>query len=156
VDASAPLTDVLAAEKALAFRVFDALGVVLTPAERAAVERRPTANLAALLAYGRGVREEYDGDFRRAVDAYRRAAQLDPNFGAAATRAAVARTLSETGTLTPILVPGLRPVDAAVVSAVDRLNRPLDPISSLTRPNTAADPAFPITTTTVVIVVTQP
>ncbi|HEY0777057.1 MAG TPA: CsgG/HfaB family protein [Gemmatirosa sp.] len=156
VDARAPLADVLAAEKALAFRVFEALGVVLTPGERADVEQRPTSNIAALLAYGRGVREEYDGNFRGAVDQYRRALRLDPHLRAAANRAAVARTLSETGTLTPILVPGLRAVDGAVASAIDRLNRPLDPISSLTRPNTVTDPAFPVTTSTVVIVVTQP
>ncbi len=156
VDATAPLVDVLAAEKALAFRIFEALGVVLTPAERELVERRPTANLAALLAYGRGVRDEYQGDYRDAMDEFRRASRIDPGFGAARSRLTEARTLGETGTLTPILVPGLRPVDAAVASTVDRLNRPLDPLSSLTRPGTAADPAFPITTTTVVIVVTRP
>ena len=156
VDASAPLTDVLAAEKALAFRIFDQLGVVLTPAERAAVEQRPTSNLAALLVYGRGVREEYDGDYRRAADSFRRALRLDPQFRAAASRGIEARTLSETGTTTPILVPGIRPIDGAVASTVDRLNRPLDPISSLTRPNTPADPSFPVTTATVIIVVTRP
>ena len=156
VDASAPLADVLDAEKALAFRIFDALGVALTPAERAAVEQRPTANLAALLAYGRGVREEYDGDFRRAVQDFRRAQRLDPHFRAAANRETEARILGETGTITPIIVPGVRPVDGAVASTIDRINRPLDPISTLTRPTTAADPSFPVTTTTVVIVVTRP
>ena len=156
VDASAPLTDVLAAEKALAFRIFESLGVILTPSERAAVEERPTTNLAALLAFGRGVREEYDGDFRRAVDDFARARRLDPKFRAAATRGTEARTLGETGTVTPLLVPGLRAVDGAVASTVDRLNRPLDPISSLTRPSTAVDPSFPVTTATVVIVVTRP
>lgn len=156
VDASAPLSDVLAAEKALAFRIFDHLGIVLTPAERAAVEQRPTANLAALVAYGRGVREEYDGDYRRAVDSFRRAQRLDPKFRAAGTRVSEARTLSETGTTTPILVPGTRPVDGAVASTVDRLNRPLDPIASLTRPSTPVDPSFPVTTTTVIIVVRRP
>jgi hypothetical protein len=45
IDARAPLDDVLAAEKALVLRIFDALGVVLAPSERArrrgAADREP-------------------------------------------------------------------------------------------------------------------
>lgn len=156
VDASAPLRDVLAAEKALAFRIFDALGVVLTPAEREAVDRRPTSDLAALLAYGRGVQAQYEGDYRRAADEFRRAERLDPRFREAQQRGDEAHRLSEVGTLTPVVVPGLRALDGAIGSMVDRLNRPLDPISSLTRPSTPADPSFPFTTATVVIVVSRP
>lgn len=156
LDAQAPLADVLAAEKALAFRLFDALGVTLTPAERAAVEQRPTADLAALLAYGRGVRRQFEGDFRGATEEFRRAQQLDPGFRAAADRAMQARTLSEAGTARPLVVLGLRPVDAAVATTLDRLNRPLDAITTLARSNTAADPAFPLLATTVVVNISRP
>jgi hypothetical protein len=81
----APVDEVIDIEKALAFRLFDVLGVTLTPAEQAAMDQRPTRNLAALLAYGRGVRDESAGDERGAAREYRRAIGLDPNFREART-----------------------------------------------------------------------
>lgn len=158
VDAQAPLSDILAAEKALALRLFESLGVVLTPAERAAVEQRPTNNLGALLAYGRGVQRQLDGDFRGALDEFRRARRLDPGFRAARDRADQARTLSESGGGgSPVSVPGVRAVDAAVAGTLDRLNRPLDLITSVVRSSgSPADPGFPSTVATVVIRVTRP
>jgi len=77
---------ILDAEKALAFSLLDQLGVTLTPAERAAIEQRPTRNIAALLAYSRGVRDEALGDYRSAVNGYQDAVRLDPSFGQARTR----------------------------------------------------------------------
>jgi hypothetical protein len=156
VDASAPLADILAAEKALAFRVFDQLGVSLAPDERAAVEQRATGNLGALLAYGNGVRLQYLGDFRGAAAEFRRALRLDPGFQAASERAAEARAQGESGAPAPLLVPGLRAVDAVVGLTIDRLNRPLDPITTLTPNARVGDPAFPTTAATVVIVITRP
>lgn len=91
IDASAPLDRILDAEKALAFHLFDRLGVTLTPAERAAVEQRPTANIAALLAYSRGVRADALGQYDLAGDEYSEAARLDPGFRMAASRARAAR-----------------------------------------------------------------
>ena len=157
VDASAPLTDVLAAEKALAFRLFDQLGVTLTPDERAAVAQRPTANLAALLAYGNGARLQLLGDYWGAAAEFRKAARLDPNFRIARDRAAAARNLAESGAANPVLVPGVRAIDAAVGVTIDRLNRPIDYITTLT-PNgpRTTDPAFVTTTATVVITVNRP
>jgi hypothetical protein len=158
IDARAPLDDVLAAEKALVLRIFDALGVVLAPSERAAVEERPTANLAALLAYGRGVQRQLDGDFRGAQDEFRRARRLDPSFRAARERGEQARALSESGsTGSPVSIPGVRAVDAAVAGTLDRLNRPLDLLTTVVRSaGSAGDPSFPSTIATVVIRVTRP
>jgi hypothetical protein len=158
IDAQAPLADLFAAEKALALRLFDVLGITLTPSERAAVEERPTANLLALLAYGRGVQRQLEGDFRGARDEFRRAERLDPKFRAARERGAQARALSESGaTGSPVSVPGVRAVDAAVAGALDRLNRPLDLLTSVVRSaGSAGDPAFPSTVATVVIRVTRP
>ena len=48
---TAPENEILDAEKRLAFKIFDDLGVNLSPAERQAVEERPTRHLGALLAY---------------------------------------------------------------------------------------------------------
>jgi len=82
VTAGTPTTldALLDAEKAFAFAVFDRLGVVLAPAERALVEQRPTRNLAALLAYSRGVQAEAQLDFAFARREYREAIRQDPGF----------------------------------------------------------------------------
>jgi len=157
IDARAPLADILAAEKELVFRILEALGVTLTPAERAAIQRRATTDLGALLAYGSGLRLEYLGDFRGAAAEFRRAQRLDPAFVVAGERAREARARSEAGTMAPLALPGLRSLDAAVGSTIDRINRPLDYITTVTR-NTggAGDPSFPSTAATVLITITRP
>lgn len=90
-DALARLFDL---EKRLALRIFDAMGIELTAAERERVNRRPTENLQALLAYGRGLRAADAGDFRAAVVHFREAVRLDPNFAAARLRAEEAEKLA--------------------------------------------------------------
>lgn len=127
------LDDILDAEKVLAFAVFEALGVTLTPAERARVEQRPTRNLAALLAYSRGVRAQAVLDFQEARRSYQEALRNDPRFGAAGSR------LDEVGG-SPGTGPGagegadLARAGALALSAV---NAP-----QLPQLSTAADPAF--------------
>jgi len=155
LDARAPVRDVLAAEKALAFRLFEVLGVTLSPAERTLVEERPTSSGEALLAYGRGVQAELTGDPRAAAGEYLRAARLDPSFRLATDRAAgVTRRL---GAAAAALIPGVRGVEAPVMGVVDRINRPLDLITTQSRPLPGpGDPAFPTTLVTVVIVIQRP
>jgi hypothetical protein len=80
------LEAVLVAEKRVAFWVLDELGITITPAERTRIEERPTRNLAALLAYGRGVRDELRQDFPAAQAHFREAVRLDLGFAAATTR----------------------------------------------------------------------
>jgi tetratricopeptide (TPR) repeat protein len=75
------------AEKRLALRIYETVGVVLTAAEREAVNRRPTENLQAILAYGRGLRASDAGDWALAAQHFSEAARLDPNFAAARQRA---------------------------------------------------------------------
>jgi TolB-like protein len=91
VNASARLDDIFRAEKELAYRLLQEMGISLTPAERAAVEQRPTASLAAFLAYSRGVRYEVFGRFDDAAREYQVAADLDPAFVEASLRARDAR-----------------------------------------------------------------
>jgi TolB-like protein len=155
LDARAPRRDILAAEKALAFRLFEQLGVTLTPAERARVEERPSGNGEAVLAYGRGVQAELQGDLRAAAGAYLQASRIDPSFRQATERAAtMTRALGATASA---LIPGIRGLEAPVTGVVDRLNRPLDLITTLSRPLLGpADPAFPTTLVTVVIVIQRP
>ena len=86
VSARAPLARIFDAESALAFQIFNALGITLTPGERAAIEAAPTRNVAALLAYSRGVRDEYFGRYGQAAQQYQAALQADPNFVNASLR----------------------------------------------------------------------
>lgn len=84
-------------EKEMVFRVIERLDITLTPAERRAIEKVPTQNLQAFLAYSRGLRQEDEGRYAEASASYQRAAELDPNFEAAANRADQAASLSASG-----------------------------------------------------------
>jgi hypothetical protein len=86
LDGSAPLDQIFDAEKSLAFRLFDALGVTLTPAERRAVEPQETRSLVAFLEFSRGSRAEAFSDFGGAQTHYAEAVRLDPSFQAARAR----------------------------------------------------------------------
>lgn len=90
VYAEAPLDRVIDAEKALALLLFERLGIQLTPAQRQRIEQRQTTQLAALVAYGRGVQAEARGDAAGATAAFEDAARLDAAFAAARTQASAA------------------------------------------------------------------
>ena len=98
VTASAGAADVLNRlfdlEKELVLSIFTNLGIQLTPAERAEINQRPTANLQAFLAYSRGLEAEDNGDFGAARDAFTEAAGLDPAFRQASQGASAAGDLS--------------------------------------------------------------
>lgn len=85
------LDALFAAQKQLVLRIFDQLGVTLTPAERQLVDRTPTTNLNAFLDYSRGLMASDDGRFDDAVRFFENARLLDPGFGAAASRASAAQ-----------------------------------------------------------------
>jgi len=78
--ASAPFARLFEAQSELTFRVYEALGVQLSPAERARIEARATAQLAAVVAYGRGLEAEARGDATAAADFFTEAARLDAGF----------------------------------------------------------------------------
>jgi len=81
-------------EKQVAFQLFANLGIQLSPAERAAINQRPTQNLQAFLAYSQGLEAEDRGDFGAAQADFDHASSLDPSFRAAAAGAANAGNLS--------------------------------------------------------------
>jgi tetratricopeptide (TPR) repeat protein len=85
------LDALFAAQKQLVLRIFDQLGVTLTPAERQLVDRTPTTNLNAFLDYSRGLMAADDGRFEDATRFFESARALDPGFGAAASRASAAQ-----------------------------------------------------------------
>jgi TolB-like protein len=94
VYAEAPLDRVIDAEKALVLLILERLGITLTPAQRQRIEQRQTTQLAALVAYGRGVQAEARGDAAGATAAFEDAARLDAAFTAARNQAAAAPAAS--------------------------------------------------------------
>jgi tetratricopeptide (TPR) repeat protein len=81
-------------EKALAFRVFNNLGIQLTPAEQEAINQRPTQNIQAFLAYSRGLQSQDQGDYGAAQASFNEAVTIDPRFRAASQGASTATELS--------------------------------------------------------------
>jgi|ERR1043166_2293431 TolB-like protein len=88
LSASAPLARVIDAEKALALRVAEELGVTLTPAQRIAIEQRQTNNVQAMVAFGKGLQAEAKGDIPGAMAQFEEASRMDAAFSAARTQMA--------------------------------------------------------------------
>jgi hypothetical protein len=103
VSANTSLDQIIDAEKALALRLFAALNITLTPAQRARVERRQTTNLSAILAFGRGLEAEARGDAAAATRAFQEAARIDPGFEAARAQASGRSSTSRPAGVTRIL-----------------------------------------------------
>ena len=87
------LTDVLGVESEIAKRVAESLQARLNGREEHALAVKPTKNPEAYDAYLRGLafearsyRYTYPDLWRKAVDCYQRAAELDPNFASAWSR----------------------------------------------------------------------
>jgi TolB-like protein len=80
------LEQLFAIEKAIVLKLFEDLGVVLTTAERQAIEERPTRSMQAFLAYSKGLQLEDEGKFSEAALSFNDALRLDPSFGAAAQK----------------------------------------------------------------------
>lgn len=126
---------VLDLEKELALGIYAALGVELTPAERARVTRRQTESLQALLAFGTGLEAMDAGDFARATEAFRAAAQADPGFDLARRRA------SEASAAATAAAPGAL-AEAAVRRMDDALEvRPTVDLADLAELPDRRDPA---------------
>jgi TolB-like protein len=81
-------------EKTLVYRVFNNLGIQLSPAEQEAINQNPTQNVQAFLVYSRGLEAQDRGDFTAAQADFNQAAVIDPGFRAAVQGAAAAGQLS--------------------------------------------------------------
>ena len=73
-------------EKNIVLQLFDSLGVVLTTAERNAIEQRPTRSMQAFLAYSQGLQFEDQGRYGEAASRYQEAVRIDPSFSQASQR----------------------------------------------------------------------
>ena len=81
-------------EKKVTLGLVTALGVVITTAERNAIEQRPTKSLQAFLAYSQGLAYEDQGRFDDASRAYANAARIDPGFGVAQQKSVATANMS--------------------------------------------------------------
>ncbi len=74
-------------QKVLVFQLIDEMGIQLSPEDRQEIERVPTQNLQAFLAYSRGLERQDAGAYAEAAQLFRQAAQADPSFEEATTEA---------------------------------------------------------------------
>lgn len=78
-----PFPRLLELEKQVVFDLASQLGIELTEAERQRILRQGPKNLAAFLAYSRGLEDMDRGDYQGAARHFGAAAQADPSFQAA-------------------------------------------------------------------------
>lgn len=160
VTATAPLDRILDAEKSLAFRLFDAMGVTLTPAEHAAVEQRPTKDIAAFLAYGRGVHNEVLARYEDAAQDYQAALAIDPTFALARQRLRAVQLYSAArragGSNAQSASSAADALTRVGYLTAGRVNQPV--LTAVQEPRLGggpADPSFP-TIATLLIVISNP
>jgi tetratricopeptide (TPR) repeat protein len=84
-------------EKDLVFDVIEKMGIELTFQERERIQRIPTQNMRAFLAYCNGLEKEDAGQFEAAVKSYQQAFDLDPNFKTAEGKAEAAEGADQAG-----------------------------------------------------------
>ena len=82
-------------EKQIVFSLLDELGIELTEAEQTAIQRVPTQNLQAFLAFSRGLREEDENNYEAAARSFEQANALDPDFSLASVRSNQATGLGD-------------------------------------------------------------
>lgn len=119
-------------EKALVLDLLDQLGIVPTPAERRAIDERPTADLQAFLAFSRGLEAQDRGDFGAAGRWFESAATRDAGFGDAQGR------LAETQRLAAAVRIGAARAAAQVSAARPPRAESLGRAVALVSPSTAA------------------
>jgi tetratricopeptide (TPR) repeat protein len=82
-DVTGPFKDLLGLEKRVVLDLAAQLGIQLTEAERQQILKQGPKNLAAFLAYSRGLEAMDRGDYSTAARQFQAAAQADPGFRAA-------------------------------------------------------------------------
>jgi len=98
------LDQISAIEKKTVFDVFNALKIDLTPAERLAIDARPTSSLQAFLAYSRGLQAEDQGKFDDAARFFENARTIDPTFSAATVKSASSTIVVQAQAVTMVKV----------------------------------------------------
>ena len=97
VSRSDGLNNLFRLEKEIVFRIIDEMNIELTQEERDNIQRVPTANLQAFLAYCRGLEQMDGGNPNVAFGFFQQAASLDPNFSEAQSAAETAESVTQAG-----------------------------------------------------------
>lgn len=87
------LDNVFKLEKDIVFHVIDGMGIELTPEVREKIQRIPTKNIQAFLAYCMGLEKEDGEQFDAALQYYQLAVKLDPQFREASAKMEESRTM---------------------------------------------------------------
>ncbi len=138
--------ELLRLEKELVVELAAHLGYVLSEAERRRVLENGTQNLAAFLAYSRGLDAEDRGEWSGAAAFYRRAVADDPTFEAARVRYEATAAMPEVLRIPATRVTAVAaitvaaPVRAAMVGAIGATVGDLAPtLAELTAPTMLAE-----------------
>ena len=116
--ATGPLRDLLKMEKQVVVGLAGALGYQLSEAERRQILENGTQNLAAFLAYSRGLEAVDAGNYARAAAYFGAAVRADPRFTAAQQQYQSASVSSD--------VQSAPPTQAAATQAPPPVNVPVD------------------------------
>src|SRR5436190_1052730 len=123
-------------EKQLVFGLTSELGIQLTEAERQRILRQGTKNLAAFLAYSKGLEALDRGDYRAAAAAFAQAVHADPSFQQAQQQQQAAEAA-------PVLQASAGDL-VTVIQAVDQNPLPVEPAAEGARKQGRLDVAATI------------
>jgi tetratricopeptide (TPR) repeat protein len=118
-----PFRELLGLEKRVVFDLAAQLGIQLTEAERQRILRQGPQNLAAFLAYSRGLDALDRGDYGAAARSFRAAAQADPSFQAA-------RDQQQAATAAPVVQQATGGGIVTVVQAVAQVTGASEPVGA--------------------------
>jgi TolB-like protein len=90
-----PINRLFELEKRLVFSLIDQLGLALSQQERDAIQKIPTENPLAFMAYCRGLEHEDSGRIAPALGEYEKAAALDSSFTAARQKFSQLETVTD-------------------------------------------------------------
>lgn len=119
--ADGALQDIFKVQKKFVFDVIDALGITLTPAERTEIEKVPTEDYLAFMAYCRGLELRDRNDLGAARLEFQKATAADPGFSQAASQNKSVSSLLSAGFGGPV---DFGQFSTAVASVADAVTAP--------------------------------
>jgi tetratricopeptide (TPR) repeat protein len=97
VNKSGRFADMFTIQKEAVFAFLQKSGIDITQEEKEQIAYIPTQNLESFLAFSKGLLMEDAGKFNDASDYFRRAAEIDPGFGAALSKSSSVKAIQNTG-----------------------------------------------------------
>jgi tetratricopeptide (TPR) repeat protein len=132
--------DLLRLEKNLVIDLSARLGYQLSEAERRRVLENGTQNLAAFLAYSRGLLAEDAGDFSRAAAYFSDAVRADPGFQAAKQQYQTSAMANQVQQASPAAAAATAPPPPASEPAMTQLTNTTADVAATKSEQTAASP----------------